>query len=280
MKGTKQQGPQSEGGYVRVYREGLAALDRACKEKFYGRSFAELPDEWNYGRYLVEGPGHCTSCHTTKNVLGGDKASGYLRGNVIQGWFAPDLTNDERTGLGRWSADDIITYLKTGHNRTSAATGPMAEEISHSSSQWNDGDLGAVATYLKSLPGRQNNSPAVGAGDPVMIAGQAIYRDQCAACHMIDGKGVPQLFPSLAEAPSVRSDDPTSLIRVILRGTRTVATEAEPTAPGMPSYGRQLDDAQVAAVATYVRNAWKPAAQAVSPDRVKEARHDLRARTD
>lgn len=240
----------------------------------------QKPLEWNYGRYLVEGPGHCTSCHTTKNFLGGDKSSGYLRGNVVQGWFAPDLTNDQRTGLGRWSADDIVTYLKTGHNRTSTATGPMAEEISHSSSHWKDNDLKSVAAYLKSLPGRQDNPAPLGAADPVMVAGQAIYRDQCAACHMIDGKGVARLFPALAEAPSVRSDDPASLIRVILRGARTVATEAEPTAPGMPSYDWQLDDAQVAAVATYVRNAWKPVASAVSASAVKRARSDLHARTD
>jgi gluconate 2-dehydrogenase gamma chain len=45
MKGSKQQGPQAEGGYVKVYRDGLAALDRACKAKFGGRPFAELPDD-------------------------------------------------------------------------------------------------------------------------------------------------------------------------------------------------------------------------------------------
>jgi gluconate 2-dehydrogenase gamma chain len=45
MKGAKQQGPQSEGGYVKVYRDGLAALDKACKAKFFGESFAELADD-------------------------------------------------------------------------------------------------------------------------------------------------------------------------------------------------------------------------------------------
>jgi gluconate 2-dehydrogenase gamma chain len=45
MKGLKQQGPQAEGGYVKVYRDGLAALDRASNAKFGGRPFAELPDD-------------------------------------------------------------------------------------------------------------------------------------------------------------------------------------------------------------------------------------------
>ena len=83
-----------------------------------------------------------------------------------------------------------------------------------------------------------------------MVAGGAIYRDVCSGCHAIDGKGVPDLFPALASSSSVRSDDPASLIRVILRGARSVATSTEPTAPGMPAFGWQLDDEQLAAVVT------------------------------
>ena len=156
----------------------------------------------------------------------------------------------------------------------------MAEEISHSSSKWKDDDLKAAAVYLKSLPGRKDNPEKVAANDPVMVAGEAIYRDQCSACHMIDGKGVQSLFPSLAEAPSVRSVAPASLIRIVLRGARTVATAAEPTAPGMPSFAWQLDDAQVAAVVTYVRNAWAPTAAAVSAGAVSKERAQLQARQD
>jgi hypothetical protein len=47
---------------------------------------------------------------------------------------------------------------------------------------------------------------------------------------------VPQLFPSLAESAGVRSRDATTLIRIVLRGARSVATKKEPTAPGMPSF--------------------------------------------
>ena len=48
--------------------------------------------------YLVQGPGHCAACHTPKSFLGGDKTSEYLRGSNLQGWFAPDITNDAGTG--------------------------------------------------------------------------------------------------------------------------------------------------------------------------------------
>src|SRR5690348_16021922 len=98
-------------------------------------------DQWNRGAYLVEGPMHCGMCHTPKNILGGDRTSRRLTGYSLQGWFAPDITSDERRGLGKWSVQDIVTYLKTGHNRFSAASGPMGEEIVHSSSQIHDSDL-------------------------------------------------------------------------------------------------------------------------------------------
>jgi mono/diheme cytochrome c family protein len=236
--------------------------------------------EWNRGAYLVEGPGHCGACHTPKSVLGADKNSDYLRGSTLQGWFAPDITSDARVGLGNWTIDDIVAYLKTGHNRVTAATGPMAEEISLSSTHMTDPDLKAIAAYLASVPGSGADVRAIAADDPMMRAGNAIYRDQCSACHGLDGRGVPKLFPSLAESSMVRSTDPTSLIRIVLRGARSVATASEPTSPGMPSYGAQLDDAQVAAVLTFVRNAWGSAAAGVAPTTVRNARSALAVRSD
>ncbi len=240
----------------------------------------QKPADWNRGAFLVDGPGHCMACHTPKSFLGGDKSGEYLRGSFLQDWFAPNITSDDRVGLGRWSSEDIVAYLKTGHNRITAATGPMAEEIEHSTSKLKDEDLAAMATYLKSVPGSADSPAPLKADDPVMMAGQAIYRDQCAACHQIDGKGVPQLFPSLAESPGVRSRDATTLIRIVLRGARSVATAQEPTAPGMPSFGRQLNDEQIAAVTSYVRNAWgRPAAAVASAD-VSKMRRALSTRTD
>jgi mono/diheme cytochrome c family protein len=227
----------------------------------------------------VQGPGHCTACHTPKSFLGGDKTSDSLRGFNLQGWFAPDITGDASQGLGQWSEADITSYLKTGHNRISAATGPMAEEIINSTSQYDDDDLDAIATYLKSLPGQQSAAPAL-ADQSAMKAGEAIYRDQCSACHGLDGQGVAMLFPSLAQSSLAHASDPTSAIRLVLRGGRSAATNAEPTAPGMPSFGWQLDDAQVAAVLTYIRNAWKTAAAPVAASTVGKAREKLSTRSD
>lgn len=236
--------------------------------------------EWNRGAYLVQGPGHCGACHTPKNFAGADKTGEYLQGANLQAWFAPDITNDNRRGLGRWPIEQVVKYLKTGHNAISGATGPMSEEIALASSRMTDGDLRAIATYLKSLPGRNGQQRPIAADDPQMRAGAAIYRDQCSACHGLDGKGVANLFPALADSSQMRSDDPSTLIRVILRGARSVATDAEPTGPGMPSFAWQLGDAQIAAVATYIRNAWGSAAPAVSADVVANSRKSLASRSD
>src|SRR5206468_1673308 len=143
-----------------------------------------------------------------------------------------------------------------------------------------DNDLKAIAAYLKSVPGRQDNPAPLSKDDPVMVAGAAIYRDQCSACHGFDGHGVPRLFPSLADSSMVHSDDPSTLIRIVLRGARSAATKDEPTSPGMPSFGWQLDDPKLAAVVTYVRNAWGSGAAAVSPGDIATSRTDLGKRAD
>ena len=241
---------------------------------------AKKPAEWNRGAFLVDGPGHCGACHTPKTFLGGDKTDEYLRGGFLQGWSAPDITGDTRVGLGAWSAEDLVAYLKSGHNRVSAATGPMAEVVTLSTERMTDPDLRAIATYLKSLSGKQDHPQTLSKEDAAMISGAAIYRDQCSACHGIDGKGVAELFPSIADSSMVKSDDPTTSIRIVLRGARSVGTRAQPTAPGMPSYGRQLDDAQIAAVLTYMRNGWGAAAAPIGAADVARVRSDTALRPD
>ena len=218
--------------------------------------------EWNRGAYIVEGAAHCGTCHTPKTMLGADKAAAALQGATLQGWFAPDITNEPHTGIGNWSKDDLVQYLKTGSNKWTLASGPMADAVSHSTSKMTDEDIAAIATYLKdSHAGSTRAKPApVAASDNAMRAGAAIYKDSCAACHRDSGEGEPDLFPRLAGSALVQSDDPTTLARVVLQGTRAVSTPSKPTAPAMPAFDWRLDDAQVAAVLTYIRNSWGNAA--------------------
>jgi mono/diheme cytochrome c family protein len=153
----------------------------------------------------------------------------------------------------------------------------MAEAVTHSTSQIADEDVLAVAAYLKDrgASGPAQKPPQVAANDAAMRAGAAIFKDSCAPCHRDEGTGEVHLFPRFAGSALVQSDDPTTLVRVVLQGTRAVSTPSAPTAPAMPAFGWRFNDAQVAAVLTYIRNSWGNAAAAVSPGFVTSARSSL-----
>ena len=237
--------------------------------------------EWNRGAYLAEGLGHCGLCHTPKTILGGDKTSERLQGYALQGWFAADITNDPRRGLGSWSVDDVANYLKIGHSSSSMGTGLMGETIGQSTSHMNDADLKAIATYLKDQSGPGDSQADPPAPDQsTMTVGAKIYADECSGCHVANGKGSAGLFPPLAGSALVQQTDPTSLMHVVLRGARSVATDGAPTASAMPQFAWLLKDGEVAAVLTYIRNSWGNAAPAVSAGEVGNARRAFVERTD
>jgi mono/diheme cytochrome c family protein len=113
-----------------------------------------------------------------------------------------------------------------------------------------------------------------------MKTGAQIYADECSGCHAADGKGAASLFPSLNGTPVVQQSDPASLLRVVLRGARSAATQQAPTAAAMPAFAWVLKDDEVAAVVTYIRNAWGNSASAVSASDVSKARAALVERSD
>jgi mono/diheme cytochrome c family protein len=229
--------------------------------------------DWNRGRYLVEGLGHCGGCHTPKNIFGADKRGQAFAGGYVQGWFAPRLDAAERSGLKSWSVDDIAEYLKSGRNAKSHADGLMAEVVVNATSKMSDADVHAVAVYLKSLPAGPPE-PAVTAPPPEqgMKDGEQIYAHYCRACHEPDGSGAPRIYPPLPANALLQSADPSSTLRVILDGAQTVTTPRAPNTGSMPSYARDLSDQQVADVTNYIRNSWGNTAPLVTPGEVRKAR--------
>lgn len=228
--------------------------------------------EWNRGRYLVEGLGHCGSCHTPKNLLGAEKRGAALAGSEVGGWFAPRLDGAGRSGLRGWSADDIVEYLSSGRNAKSHADGPMAEVVVSSTSKMNDADIRAIAVYLKSLPAGAPEPTVTPPSDASLISGQTIYAHACIACHEADGSGSPRVYPPLPGNALLQAQDPSSTLRVILDGAETVTTPRAPNTGSMPAYARQLNDQQIADVANYIRNAWGNSAPSVTADQVNAAR--------
>jgi mono/diheme cytochrome c family protein len=108
-------------------------------------------DEWNRGKYLVEGLGHCSMCHSPINALGGTSESKAFAGGLIpmQAWYAPSLTSNKEAGLGEWSIEDISDLLRTGVSKRGAVYGPMAEVVYDSLQYMTDEDTRAMAIYLK-----------------------------------------------------------------------------------------------------------------------------------
>jgi mono/diheme cytochrome c family protein len=230
--------------------------------------------EWNRGAYLVTGLGHCGACHTPKNALAGDRTSQPLHGGTLDNWVAPDLTANARTGLGSWSIDDVVEYLKTGRNAHANAGGSMAEVVSFSTSLLTDADLHAIAVYLKEQPA----NPDVSSPEPdatAMMRGAAVYSDACTSCHMEKGVGQPRFFPPLGNNAVAQQADPTSLIHMILAGDRSAVTDTRPSPLSMPSFAWKLTDQQVADVATFLRNSWGNHASAVDAKAVADLRKNL-----
>ena len=227
-------------------------------------------NQWNRGKYLVEGLGHCGACHTPKNIMFGDDNNRALEGGVVEHWFASDLTNNKRTGLGNWTEDDIVTFLKTGSNMYSNAYGTMTDVVRHSTSQMTDGDLAAIAFYLKSLPENEGPAASPKPADAVMKAGQAVYDKSCQDCHQIDGTGIPGLYPPIAGNVNMNATDPSSVIHILLAGTKNpMAGE------GMPGYHHEFNDQQIADLSTYIRNSWGNSAPAVKAGDVRKMRRYL-----
>jgi mono/diheme cytochrome c family protein len=231
----------------------------------YFREGAYQPDptrsvEWNRGAYLVEGLGHCTMCHTQINALGGSSRRDQFAGGLIpvENWYAPSLTSDKDGGLGDWSTKDIVDLLQAGLSDRGAVYGPMAEVTYHSLQYLNDDDLKAMAVYLKALPSNtgRKTGPSAPTGTTVFARGASVYKDKCAICHGDNGKGDVPNYPPLANNQSIEMDSAVNPIRIVLNGGFPPGTQRNPEPYGMPPFGQQLNDADAAAVVTYVRTAW------------------------
>lgn len=210
---------------------------------------------WNRGALIVNGIAHCGGCHTPKNFLFADKTAQVFQGEVVDGWFAANLTGSKSDGLGSWTEADLVQYLRTGKNRFGYVTGPMQDVVSFSTSRMSDTDLAAIATYLKSLPsGSESQRTAPSA--PAMAAGQSIFSQRCASCHQESAAASASPdFPRLTGNTLVLARDPTTLLRIILQGSQSAEVPGMPVGFSMPAFP-VLTSEELAALTTYIRNAW------------------------
>jgi mono/diheme cytochrome c family protein len=208
--------------------------------------------EWNRGAYLVEGAGHCGECHSPRNILGATETRNSLAGGQLDEWRAPNISADPRWGIGDWSVNDIVTFLKTDSQKTEGvAFGPMMTVVHDSLNYVSTADLQAMAVFLKAGPERTPSVPARAASRGDLRHGQNLYLDNCAKCHQDKGRGFPLVVPKLAHNAAVNAAHPNNLIVAILNGLHGTGTFGT-----MPSFAGALSDQDIADIVNYVRDSW------------------------
>lgn len=142
--------------------------------------------EWNRGKYIVDGLGHCSMCHTPLNVFGGPKTQYYLTGTFIDDFWAPNVTKE---GLGDASVEEITKVFRDGEllNNAGPVAGPMAEVNHDSLSYLTDADMRAIATYIKTVSTPDPMAITPSNEPPSVSRGRQVYNQVCVICHQ-DGR--------------------------------------------------------------------------------------------
>ncbi|EUK18578.1 c-type cytochrome [Commensalibacter papalotli (ex Servin-Garciduenas et al. 2014)] len=223
--------------------------------------FQSNPDksaQWNRGKFLVEGPGHCAYCHSPKDWSNGRASTNDYSGSTYNGWIAYNISSDGDTGIGSWSDKDLQQYLSKGYvEGHGAAVGPMAEIINTSLSQLSQKDIRAIVIYLRSLPAKEKGEGAANISptdlenaEPSRSHGSHLFAALCASCHQQNGQGRQGEYESLWGSKTVTLTKGTNLIRVILEGS-----ELKDSKLGifpMPGFKDGYSDQDIADIANYV----------------------------
>jgi mono/diheme cytochrome c family protein len=108
-------------------------------------------EQWNRGRYLVEGPGHCGECHTPRGFLGEMELSRALAGAPL-----PDGHGKSANLRGgdflNWTTADIVEALTSGFTPSGDVLGDGMAPVVRNLAELPESDRLAIAVYLKSLP--------------------------------------------------------------------------------------------------------------------------------
>jgi mono/diheme cytochrome c family protein len=201
--------------------------------------------EWNRGAYLVEALGHCGECHTPRNLFFALNNRQKFGGAVQAGWRAYNITADRSSGVGAWSDADLTHYLSMGHaDGRGTASGPMGEAVDESLSHLKPGDITAMVTYLRSVPGvvtsdlpEPRSTPAAAAqlaATDSNAHGKEVYEGACAGCHGWTGVSPVIPFATLTGTRSVNDASANNVAQVIIGGGhRHLAFDAN----NMPAFG-------------------------------------------
>jgi mono/diheme cytochrome c family protein len=213
--------------------------------------------QWNRGRALVDGLGHCGGCHTPRDRFGAEDRARAFDGNTLEGWYAPPI-NARSPAVRPWTVDELYAYLRTGLGPMhAAAAGPMGG-VTRALSQAPDADVRAIAVYVASLmakaPAAQQDQPRpidrVAEAESAHPEAATIFAGACATCHEPGAPMMQQGRPHLAWGTPLHTDNAHNAVAIIMKG---LASPAGDKGPAMPAFADMLSDRQVEELAQYLR---------------------------
>lgn len=211
-------------------------------------------EAWTRGRTLVEGVAHCSTCHTPRNPLGAEIATQRFAGAMVGQAWAPPLAG-AAAGARGWDQDSLFTYLRTGNAPGIASAGDKMAAVVDSLQGVPDADIRAMATYLAQQVTPAAPQPRAEVA-PQPGPASRIFGAACASCHTpgLPGAETAAQVP-LTMSAALRAPRPDAALAVIRDGI-----QAPLTLPlrDMPAFGDQLDDAQMADLAAYLRARFAP----------------------
>ncbi|AHV94903.1 cytochrome c [Bordetella holmesii] len=232
--------------------------------------------EINRGAYLARALTHCSSCHTPRNALMAEDVKRPLGGGMVGPWHAPNISSDPAAGIGGWSNEEIVQYLRTGRVAGKGqAAGSMAEAVEHSFQHMSETDLTAIAAWLKQTPPVPAASAAPASyargaaasaeaqlrgthpqtANHTLKTGAALYSAYCASCHQASGTGsTGQAYPALFHNTATGADNANNLVAAILYGVERNAAGQHVLMPrfDQKSYVQPLTNNEIALIANYV----------------------------
>ncbi len=256
--------PQNQLSFPFNLRPLLAGWNALFHQAIAFKPNSAKSESWNRGAYLVEGLGHCSACHSPRNVLGAEKTGAHLAGGFAEGWEAPPLTSFSHAPIP-WGEDELYAYLRKGESRLhGVAAGPMAPIVKDLGAL-PDEDIRAMAVYLASFTDKRLEPDAQHALARKLESethvtltpskGARLYHGACAACHEVGGLPLFGSRPSLALNSNLHSAVPDNLIQVILHG---VTWPVSSDLGYMPGFKNSMNDEQVAELAAYLRRQFAP----------------------
>lgn len=214
--------------------------------------------EWNRGKFLVQGPGHCAYCHSPLNWSNAHSEKQAYSGYKFENWEAYNISSDTDTGIGAWSDQALEQYLKTGYAEGhGAATGPMAEMVGHSLRYLTDNDIRSMVVYLRSIPPQEKgeeasmvNAEELKNVEPSRSHGSRLFAGNCGSCHLTNGLGRQSDYASLWGSRTATMTTGKNLVRTILDGS---SIENDPLGKiAMPAFRDSLSDQDIADIANFV----------------------------